>query len=82
MTRVELNETLVAYAKEDLGYSKESGSMMISETLKGCITMENIGEVFQAYNSLGEQLTGPILEEQMINWLVQQYDTSAVEVVD
>ena len=73
MTRVELNETLVAYAKEDLGYSKESGSMMISETLKGCITMENIGEVFQAYNSLGEQLTGPMNVEKMVNWLSNTY---------
>tara|TARA_B110000046_G_C12744605_1_gene294111 strand:- start:19 stop:267 length:249 start_codon:yes stop_codon:yes gene_type:complete len=81
MTRAELNNTLVEYAKEDLGYAKESGSMMISETLKGCITIENIGEVFQAYNRNNEQLTGAMLEEQMINWLVQQYDVSEVEVV-
>tara|TARA_R110000737_G_scaffold3124_1_gene10837 strand:- start:361 stop:609 length:249 start_codon:yes stop_codon:yes gene_type:complete len=82
MTRADLNNTLVEYAKEDLGCAKESGEAIISETLKGCITIANIGEVFQAYNRDGEQLTGAILEEQMINWLTQQYDVSAVELED
>jgi hypothetical protein len=82
MTRAELNNTLVEYAKEDLGYAKESGAMSVTDTLKGCITIENIGEVFQAYNTNGEQLTGAMLEEQMINWLIQQYDVSLVELED
>ena len=81
MTQSQLNNTLVEYAQEDLGYAKESGSMMISETIVGNITIENIGDIYQAYNSFGEQLTGTIAEERMINWLTQQYDISAVEVI-
>ena len=81
MTQSQLNNTLVEYAQEDLGYAKESGSMMVTETIVGNITIENIGDIYQAYNSLGEQLTGAIVEERMINWLTQQYDVSAVEVI-
>ena len=82
MTRAELNQTLTEYANEDLGYSKESGSMMISETLSGSITINFEDEVYQAFNSLGEALTGQMNHDRMVNWLKSQYDISAVELED
>ena len=82
MTRADLNNTLTEYANEDLGYAKESGSMMISETLSGSITINFEDEVYQAFNSLGEALTGQMNHDRMINWLTQQYDVSAVELED
>tara|TARA_B110000902_G_scaffold256760_1_gene323970 strand:- start:300 stop:548 length:249 start_codon:yes stop_codon:yes gene_type:complete len=82
MTKADLNKTLLEYANEDLGYAKECGSMMISETLSGSITINFEDELYQAFNSLGELLTGQMNNERMINWLIGQYDVSAVELED
>ena len=82
MKRAELNITLLEYANEDLGYARTSGSIVITDTLRGLITIDCTMNIYQAYNSLGEALTGDINEERMTNWLKSQYDTTAVELED
>ena len=82
MKRAELNNTLVEYANEDLGYARTSGSIAIADTLRGLITINCTMNIYKAFNSLGEALTGDINEERMTNWLISQYDTTAVELED
>ena len=80
MTSLQLNKMLVEYAKEDLGYAKESGKLSIINTLEGTIDISYDDELFQAHNSKGEQLTYKIEEHRMINWLGSVYDVSEVEI--
>jgi hypothetical protein len=80
MTSLQLNKMLVEYAKEDLGFAKESGQIAITQTLEGLIDISYDNELFQAHNSKGEQLTYKIEEHRMINWLASKYDVSEVEI--
>ena len=82
MTTQELNNTLTQYAQEDINYSKENGSHMIAQTNEGTVTISNIGEVFQAHNGLGKQLTKAISENEMIQFMISAYDVSEVVIED
>ena len=82
MTQSQLDQMLVDYAKEDLGYAKEGGNINISQTLKGLVTINYLGnDVYQAYNNMNEQLTGAMNEARMIGWVSKVYDVSEVEVI-
>jgi hypothetical protein len=71
---------LVEYAKEDLGFAKESGQIAIAQTLVGLIDINYENGLFQAYNNRNEQLTYTINEAKMINWLITKYDVSEIEI--
>ena len=82
MTQSQLDQMLVDYAKEDLGYAKEGGNINIAQTLKGLVTINYLGnDVYQAYNNMNEQLTGAMNEARMIGWVSKVYDVSEVEVI-
>ncbi len=80
MTSLQLNKMLVEYAKEDLGFAKESGQIAIAQTLVGLIDINYENGLFQAYNNRNEQLTYTINEAKMINWLITKYDVSEIEI--
>ena len=82
MTQSQLDQMLVDYAKEDLGYAKDGGTISIAQTLKGLVTINYLGnDVYQAYNNMNEQLTATMNEDRMIGWLAKIYDVSEVEIV-
>ena len=82
MTQVELDQLLIEYAQQDLGYAKEDGTIAICETLKGLVTINYLGnDIYQAYNNMGEQLTGAMNEARMIVWVTKIYDTIEMDVV-
>ena len=82
MTQSQLNQMTLDYANEDLSYAKEGGNIHIAQTLKGLVTINYLGnDVYQAYNNMGEQLTGAMGLERMSVWVSKIYDVSEVEVV-
>ena len=82
MTYKQLRSTLKTYANEDLGYARESGSMVVADTLRGNITINYEADAYIVFNSKGEQLSGHMTRKSMISWLIKQYDVSAVEIED
>ena len=82
MTQSQLDQMLIEYAKEDLGHAKDGGTIAIAQTLKGLVTINYLGnDIYQAYNNMGEQLTGAMGVERMIGWMSKIYDVSEVEIV-
>ena len=82
MTQSELNQMTLNYAIEVLGFAKEDGNIHIAQTLKGLVTINYLGnDVYQAYNNMGEQLTGAMGVERMAVWVSKIYDVSEVEVI-
>ena len=82
MTSAQLNSLLVGYAKEDVTFAKENGTLSVINTLEGNIDISYSDDLFQAHNSKGEQLTYKIEEHRMICWLAYTYDSSEVEVIN
>ena len=82
MTQSQLDQMLIEYSKEDLGFAKDSGNINIAQTLKGLVTINYLGnDVYQAYNNMNEQLTGAMGVERMALWVSKIYDVSEVEVI-
>ncbi len=82
MTQSQLDQMLIEYAQEDLGFAKDGGTIAIAQTLKGLVTINYLGnDVYQAYNNMGEQLTGVMNEARMISWVSKVYDVSEIEIV-
>tara|TARA_R110002050_G_scaffold272397_1_gene416169 strand:+ start:400 stop:648 length:249 start_codon:yes stop_codon:yes gene_type:complete len=82
MTSSQLNSLLLGYAKEDVIFTKENGTLAVINTLEGNIDISYSDDLFQAHNGKGEQLTYQIEEHRMINWLASKYDVSEVEVIN
>ena len=80
MTREELNNATLEYAREDIGYAKQDGMIAIAQTLKGLINLEVVNGFYQVKNNRNELLTGIMNEEQMVVWLSKVYDVSEVIV--
>ena len=82
MTQSQLDQMLLAYAKQDLSYAKQGGTIAICETLKGLVTINYLGsDIYQAFNNMGEQLTGAMDEARMVVWVSKIYDTIEMDVV-
>jgi len=76
MKNSEIQNALREYATEDTNFAIQSGSMAITETKKGVVTINYSNSNFQAYNNNGEELTGKINRELMINWIMNIYTIS------
>ncbi len=77
MTTTEIKTALTGFAKEDTQIAIENDSMSITDTKKGVINLNHNNGTFQAYNNMGEELTGKVNREKMITWLVEQYQVEA-----
>lgn len=73
MTPLQIFKELKKYANEDANIAKENGAMSICETKKGVINVNYKNGFFQAFNNMGEQLTGSMIQNRFENWLVDQY---------
>jgi len=82
MKATELNNALLEYATEDVQFAEDNGQNAIAQTIKGLVNIACIGEVFQAYNSRNEQLTGLMSKKRMINYVIGLYDISDVVITD
>lgn len=69
----QLKNELLNWALEDCDLAKEKGSMSVTDTQVGVITINCTNDVYQAWNNQGEQLTGEVTKEFMMNWLVGKY---------
>jgi len=81
MTRLELNEILVCYAQEDMGYARDGGQVAIAETLKGLITLEYSNDCYEVLDRLGDSITGLMNRQDTLEYLMGVYDCSDVEVI-
>ena len=82
MTRLELNEILVCYAQEDMGYARDGGQVAIAQTLNGLITLEYCNnDCYKVLNRLGESITGLMNRQDTLEYLMGVYDCSDVEVI-
>jgi|TARA_S200002703_G_scaffold154568_1_gene157589 uncharacterized membrane protein len=73
MTNLEIFKALKEYANEDATIAKENGQMSICDTKRGVINVNYDNGFFQAYNNMGEQLTGSMVQNRFENWLTDQY---------
>ena len=73
MTNIEISTTLKAYALEDMGYAREGGTMAITDTKIGIITLNHSDGMYQAFNRMGEMFTGRLDSEHMQKWLAEKY---------
>lgn len=73
MTTQEINNELKLYAQEDTQLAIQGGAMSVTDTKVGVINLNYDNNMFEAFNNMGEALTGKMNRENMINWLVSQY---------
>jgi len=73
MSTIEIYKALKEYANEDANIAKENGAMSICGTKKGVINVNYENGFFQAFNNMGEQLTGSMIQNRFENWLIDQY---------
>lgn len=76
MTNLEIFTALKEFAREDANIAKENGAMSICDTKRGVINVNYDNGFFQAFNNMGEQLTGSMPQNRFENWLVDQYQTA------
>ena len=77
MTTQEIQLALTECATEDTQLALDNGSMAVTGTKKGVITINAEHNNLQAYNNMGEQLTGKMNQQKMIEWLAAQYVVEA-----
>tara|TARA_R100001244_G_C5116819_1_gene122528 strand:- start:122 stop:355 length:234 start_codon:yes stop_codon:yes gene_type:complete len=73
MNNTDLQAALIEYANEDMGYAADGGSMVITDTKVGLITLNFANGLYQAFNRHAEKFTNELNRTQMEKWLVKQY---------
>lgn len=74
MQNQEIKKALTEYATEDTNIAKENGSMAITGTKIGVITLNFNNGWFIALNNMAVELTGTCTQQEMIDWLIDQYE--------
>jgi len=64
---------LLDYAQEDINYAKKQGSIMITDTVYGLLTIEKNGNTYVARNNQNHMLTGLCMENDMVEFIAESY---------
>jgi hypothetical protein len=64
---------LLGYAQEDINIAKEQGSIMITDTKYGLMTIEMNGKTFVARNRHNHMISDLCLENDMVDFIANSY---------
>jgi hypothetical protein len=69
----EFKNQLLAYAQEDINIAKEQGSIMITDTVYGLLTIEKNGNTYVARNRHNHMISDLCMENDMVQFIAESY---------